>query len=46
MLVWEDNVSNKTTPTFRTAQEPSREARAMESSPLPFQPVPALQPVI
>ena len=43
MLVWEDNVSNRTTPTIRTAQEPSLEARAMVSSPLPFQPKPALQ---
>ena len=37
MLVWEDNVSDKTTPTIRTAQQPSREARAMASSPLPNQ---------
>jgi ribonucleoside-diphosphate reductase beta chain len=43
MLVWEDNVSNKTTPPIRTAQEPSREARAMDSSPLAFQPSPGLQ---
>ena len=42
MLVWEDNVSNRTTPTIRTAQEPSLEARAMVSSPLPFQPMQAL----
>ncbi len=45
MLVWEDNVSNRTTPTIRTAQEPSCGARAMESSPLPFQPTPTLQAV-
>jgi ribonucleoside-diphosphate reductase beta chain len=42
MLVWEDNVSNRTTPTIRTPQEPSLEARAMVSSPLPFQPMQAL----
>ena len=43
MLVWEDNVSNKTTPTIRAAQEPSREARPMDSSPREFQAKPSLQ---
>ena len=45
MLVWEDNVSNQTTPTIRAALEPSREARPMDSSPLAFQSLPALPSV-
>ena len=45
MLVWEDNVSKKSTPTIRTPQEPSREARAMVSSPPSFRPSPALPAV-
>ena len=45
MLVWEDNVSNQTTPTIRAALEPSREARPMDSSPLAFQSQPALPSV-
>jgi ribonucleoside-diphosphate reductase beta chain len=42
MLVWEDNVSNKTTSKTRTPQGPLREVRAMISSPLPMQLQPAL----
>ncbi|MDP1692837.1 MAG: ribonucleotide-diphosphate reductase subunit beta [Burkholderiaceae bacterium] len=45
MLVWEDNVSNRTTPQNRTAQEPSREARAMVSSALGFLPTPPVLPL-